>query len=299
MFERYLKPLSPKIKAFTLIEILVVISILALLMAMLFPALNMARERANRAVCLANLRSIGQCLYLYAQDNRGMLVPGDTWQAWDAWGPVSAPAGCSSTCRQVNLGHLVIDEFMTMPRDGKHNFFCPSGSDPSGDSPPESFLDAWGQNDSRATIGYMFNSSLDGFDDFVQSGDYSVLSHYDVINFLKGDGSSNTFKVKKLTYDSLGEKELIQEVCQRYGVCFPVVLLHRWLENGQIDLDQAGEYLSDPQMWAAQNSTSYDAKPIFLAHLGKKSLVCDVVGVWGDAPGPGPPGPPPPPPPPG
>ena len=64
-----------KIKAFTLVELLVVISIIALLLAILMPALGKAREQARRVVCANNMRTIGLGDTMYSQDCDDWHVP--------------------------------------------------------------------------------------------------------------------------------------------------------------------------------------------------------------------------------
>jgi len=61
---------------FTLVEILVVVSIIALLVAILLPSLRGARDRAKLSVCAGHLRQIGICIHLYANDNGGHVPRG-------------------------------------------------------------------------------------------------------------------------------------------------------------------------------------------------------------------------------
>ena len=65
--------------AFTLVELLVVIGIIAILIAILMPALHRARENARRVQCMSNMRQLTIAWLAYANSNRGRLLSSETW----------------------------------------------------------------------------------------------------------------------------------------------------------------------------------------------------------------------------
>ncbi len=71
-------------QGFTLVELLVVISIITMLMALLLPALRQARGAARRVQCSAQLRSVGQLLGMYGTDNEGYSPDYSTWRSGGA-----------------------------------------------------------------------------------------------------------------------------------------------------------------------------------------------------------------------
>jgi prepilin-type N-terminal cleavage/methylation domain-containing protein/prepilin-type processing-associated H-X9-DG protein len=77
---------------FTLVELLVVIGIIALLMSILLPTLGRVRRQAQRIKCAANLKQIGNAVYLYANNHRGQLAP------WTNLSDVSAGPGPLDYC---------------------------------------------------------------------------------------------------------------------------------------------------------------------------------------------------------
>ena len=74
---------------FTLIELLIVIAIIAILAALLLPALNSARERARGVACISNLKQVGMSCRMYADQNKDILavqfVTGDGYDNY-YWG---------------------------------------------------------------------------------------------------------------------------------------------------------------------------------------------------------------------
>src|SRR4051812_41883357 len=90
---------NKKSGAFTLVELLVVIGIIAVLIGILLPALNRARQAANQVKCMANLRSLGQAVFMYTGQNKGSLP----WGLIEDGGPMGSGIYKGETCDWTTL----------------------------------------------------------------------------------------------------------------------------------------------------------------------------------------------------
>lgn len=119
--------------AFTLVELLVVISIIALLIAILLPALAKARESAREMLCLANQRSAVQAQYNYATDVKGIFASStirDSTGSTIAWGDAydmrhAYPYRGSRNRPAVGMGVAVEGGYLPAGTKGSI-FHCPS-----------------------------------------------------------------------------------------------------------------------------------------------------------------------------
>src|SRR3954468_22257603 len=90
--------------AFTLVELLVVIGIIALLVSILLPALNRARRQAMTTQCASNMRQLAMAMLMYIQDNQGNFPPAVVSQSTAP--PMMYPNGFSWCTELVKLKYV-------------------------------------------------------------------------------------------------------------------------------------------------------------------------------------------------
>ena len=129
-------PSGVKMKIFTLIELLIVVAVIAILAAMLLPALNSAREKARGISCLNNHNTIGKAVQMYVSDNQDYFFPYSHWTGgvsgsgsqiiwWDR------KNGFINEYLQVkepdtNVGYILGRDSESYGYDRRSRFACPS-----------------------------------------------------------------------------------------------------------------------------------------------------------------------------
>lgn len=117
---------------FTLVEILIVVSIIGLLMSLMFPGYSAVKRKSSQAACASNMKQVGSAIFLFTGDNDGWLPPGPNDQTINSFISDSRfGADTSNVVDTSNLEYYLTNYITTKSIGGKKRkgnpvFCCPA-----------------------------------------------------------------------------------------------------------------------------------------------------------------------------
>ncbi len=149
--------------AFTLIELLVVIAIIAILAALLLPALARAKEEGRRISCMGNLRQLQVCWEMYANDNGGILAP-NNWIDYVGGGFNKSVSWCNGDARTDTTTSNLQTGLLYPYNTSTGIYHCPSDAstivDAGGNPLPQPRTRSYNMSQSVNGLGFVVDPSF-------------------------------------------------------------------------------------------------------------------------------------------